>query len=124
MKLFPAIVHHDEGSAYGLTFPDLPGCFAASDDMDGIISAGADALSLWFEDQPDVKPTPIDKIDVPQGASLVLIPYIRRIRKVLKVNLSLHAHVVLAADAAAKKRGLTRSAFIAEAVMREVEGRH
>ena len=27
MKKYLAIVHHDEGSAYGVWFPDLPGCY-------------------------------------------------------------------------------------------------
>ncbi|WP_211248647.1 type II toxin-antitoxin system HicB family antitoxin, partial [Paenirhodobacter enshiensis] len=31
MRYYIAIVNHDEGHAYGLTFPDLPGAFAAAD---------------------------------------------------------------------------------------------
>ena len=31
--LYPVYVHKDEGSAYGLTFPDFPGCFSAADDL-------------------------------------------------------------------------------------------
>jgi predicted RNase H-like HicB family nuclease len=124
MKMFPAIVHHDEGSAWGLTFPDLPGCFAASDDADGIVAAGAEALSLWFEDQPEVQPTPFEKIATPPGTTLLLVPWIKPMRKVMKVNLSMQTHVVRAIDAAAKARGLTRSAFLAEAALAEIEGRH
>lgn len=62
MRYFTAIVHHDEGSAYGLTFPDLPGAFAASDDWAGISAAATEALDLWFEDQPDVAPASLDDI--------------------------------------------------------------
>jgi predicted RNase H-like HicB family nuclease len=29
MRLLTGTIHHDESSAYGLTFPDAPGCFAA-----------------------------------------------------------------------------------------------
>jgi predicted RNase H-like HicB family nuclease len=29
IRLFTGIIDHNEGSAYGITFPDVPGCFAA-----------------------------------------------------------------------------------------------
>ena len=31
MRTYYALVHKDVDSAYGVTFPDLPGCFAAAD---------------------------------------------------------------------------------------------
>ena len=62
MRYFTAIVHQDENSAYGLTFPDLPGCFAAADDWDGIPAAATEALDLWFEDEPDVVPASLEAI--------------------------------------------------------------
>ncbi|WP_171500827.1 type II toxin-antitoxin system HicB family antitoxin, partial [Acinetobacter guerrae] len=34
--LYPVYVHKDQDSAYGLTFPDLEGCFSAADDMQDI----------------------------------------------------------------------------------------
>lgn len=123
MKLYPAIVHHDENSAYGLTFPGVEGCFAASDDLDGLISAGAEALSLWFEDQPQVEPPLLSEVDT-DGHAVLLIPYVQPVRKSMKVNLSLPVGIVRAIDIAAKARGLTRSAFLAEAALAEIEGRH
>ena len=75
MRLFTGIIHHDEGSAYGITFPDAPGCFAAADDFAGAIAAGAEALALWFEDQPLVEPSPPEATD-PAGGTLVAVPYV------------------------------------------------
>lgn len=49
MKPYIAIVHKDSGSAYGLTFPDAPGCFSAADDMDDLFVNAAEALTLWTE---------------------------------------------------------------------------
>ena len=43
------VVHRDEGSAYGVSFPDAPSCFAAADDLDGLIPAAVEALTLWAE---------------------------------------------------------------------------
>ncbi len=76
MRLFTGIIHHDEGSAYGITFPDVPGCFAAAGDFAGVIAAGAEALSLWFEDQPLARPSPPETTDA-QGGTLVAIPYVQ-----------------------------------------------
>lgn len=123
MKLFPAIVHHDESSAYGLTFPRVEGCFAASDDLDGLIAAGAEALALWFEDQPLVEPPLLSEVEA-GGNAVLLIPYVQPVRKSMKINLSMQVGLVRAIDIAAKARGLTRSAFLAEAALAEIEGRH
>lgn len=123
MKLFPAIVHHDESSAYGLTFPGVEGCVAASDDLDGLIAAGAEALALWFEDQPLVEPPLLSEVEA-GGNAVLLIPYVQPVRKSMKINLSMQVGLVRAIDIAAKARGLTRSAFLAEAALAEIEGRH
>lgn len=59
MKPFVAIVHKDRDSAYGVTFPDAPGCFSASDDMDDLFANAAEALELWAEGlHEDGLPTP------------------------------------------------------------------
>ena len=44
-----AIVHKEGDTAYGLSFPDYPGCFAAADSWDKIPGAATEALDLWFE---------------------------------------------------------------------------
>jgi predicted RNase H-like HicB family nuclease len=49
MKPFVAIVHKERDSAYGVTFPDAPGCFSAADDMDDLFVNAAEALELWSE---------------------------------------------------------------------------
>lgn len=49
MKPYIAIVHKDRDSAYGLTFPDAPGCFSAADEMDDLFKNAAEALSGWFD---------------------------------------------------------------------------
>ncbi|MCZ4351521.1 type II toxin-antitoxin system HicB family antitoxin [Roseovarius aestuarii] len=77
-----AIVHKDDGGAFGLTFPELPGCFAAANTWDEILKAASEALDLWFEDQPDVQPTPFDEIrnrpdvaaELAAGGTLILVP--------------------------------------------------
>jgi len=49
MKPYIVIVHKDENSAYGMSFPDAPGCFSAADDIDDIFAMAAEALGGWTE---------------------------------------------------------------------------
>ena len=49
LKPYIAIVHKDLGSAYGMTFPDAPGCFSAADDLDQLFEMANEALIGWIE---------------------------------------------------------------------------
>lgn len=49
MKPYIAIVHKDPESAYGMTFPDAPGCFSAADEMDDLFVMASEALEGWTE---------------------------------------------------------------------------
>lgn len=53
MKPYIVIVHKDQGSAYGMTFPDAPGCFSAADEADDLFAAAREALELWAEGMRD-----------------------------------------------------------------------
>ena len=130
MRYYIALVHQDEGSAFGLTFPDLPGAFAAADDWAGIPAAATEALDLWFEDMPDVEPSPLDVIrnraDVNEaiaaGAVLLPVPYIPADTALERVNVSMERGLLRAIDETAKARGMTRSSFLASAARRELVG--
>lgn len=130
MKLYTAIVHKDTTSAYGLVFPDLPGCHAAADDWDDIPAAAAEALDLWFEDQPDVEPSSIEAIraredvaaSLAEGGSLMTIPYISADGAPERINVSIERGLLRSIDQTAKARGMTRSAFLAAAARHEITG--
>ena len=130
MRYFTAIIAKDEGSAYGLSFPDLPGCFAAADTWDGIPAAATEALDLWFEDMPDVEPSSLDTLRqrpdvadaVSAGAVIMAVPYIPADTTLERVNVSMERGLLRAIDQTAKGRGMTRSAFLASAARREIVG--
>lgn len=129
MRYYHALVRKDEDSAFGVEFPDLPGCFSASDDIEDVIPNAVEALSLWFEDQDEVEASPVEAIrsltaaDLADGAFLVMVPWIGRSSKPARVNISLDRAMLAAIDSAANSRRLTRSAFLAEAARNEIEGR-
>jgi predicted RNase H-like HicB family nuclease len=49
MKPYIGIVHKDQGSAYGITFPDAPGCFSAADEMDDLFAMAQEAIATWAD---------------------------------------------------------------------------
>ncbi|WP_066726524.1 type II toxin-antitoxin system HicB family antitoxin [Sphingomonas pituitosa] len=126
MKIYFAIVHKDADSAYGLTFPDLPGCFSAADTIEDLVKNAAEALDLWFEDADEVAPAEASAIaaahaaDLAEGAFLVAVPYIAKAGKAVRVNLSLDRGTLEAIDAAAAARHLTRSAWLTQAARNEI----
>lgn len=129
MQYFYAIVHKDEDSAFGVEFPDLPGCFSAADRIEDVMPNACEALELWFEDAESVTPRRLEDIreaaatDLAAGAFVIAVPRIRRSGKPVRANISLDAGMLDAIDKAAAERRLTRSAFLADAARNEIEGR-
>ncbi|MEQ1498324.1 MAG: type II toxin-antitoxin system HicB family antitoxin [Novosphingobium sp.] len=128
MQYFYAVVHKDEDSAFGVTFPDLPGCFSAADRMEDVLPGACEALELWFEDAAHVTPMRLDQVraqvatDLAEGAFLIAVPRIRRTGRVVRANISIDRGMLDAIDRVATERNLTRSAFLADAALKEIEG--
>ena len=129
MQYFYAIVHKDSDSAFGVTFPDLPGCFSAADAIDDVLPNACEALELWFEDADATQPRRLDEIrdlaavDLAEGAFIVAVPRITRTGRQVRANISLDRGMLDAIDRAATERSLTRSAFLADAARNEIERR-
>ncbi len=49
MNPYIVIIHKDKNSAYGMSFPDAPGCFSAADEMIDLFANAQEALELWYE---------------------------------------------------------------------------
>ena len=130
MKYFYAVVHKDDDSAYGVHFPDLPGCHSAADDLDKVLPNAIEAMELWLEDQPEPEASSVAAIrenaagDLAEGAFLIAVPRMTVSGKLARVNVSLDMGTLAAIDAAARARKLTRSAFLAEAARNEIQGMH
>jgi predicted RNase H-like HicB family nuclease len=130
MRSYYAIVHKDEDSAFGVSFPDLPSVFSAADTEDEIIANAVEALRLWAEDMELPSPSTLEIIrarpDVrealAEGAFVVRVPLIEDDTRVVRANVSFEAGMLRAIDETARKRGLTRAAFLASAARKEIEG--
>ncbi len=123
---YVAVIDKDPGSAYGVRFPEVPGCYSAADSFDDIVPNAIEALSLFFEDGEPAPPRGIEAVreevagSIAEGAVLMMIPYVRDRKRVVRVNLSLEKGFVDTLDEAARMRGMTRSAFVQKAATREI----
>jgi len=131
MKQFLAIVEKDEGSAFGVSFPDIPGCFSAADEEADILANAIEALELWAEDMVVPEPSPhgaiVARADVGEalkaGGYLISVPLIEKDTAVVRANLTFERGMLRAIDETARSRGLTRSAFLADAARRAIGAR-
>ena len=57
---FPVVLHKDKNSDYGVTVPDLPGCFSAGQSVDEALAMAKEAIELYLEQTiEDGKPVPL-----------------------------------------------------------------
>lgn len=132
---YVAIVHKDEASDYGVSFPDLPGCVSAGANVAEALSEARVALRLHLDGLADdgdpVLPPPrsIDDWladarfpDWARGHVLIttVAPSVFRGRTE-RVNITMDSGVLARVDEVARMRGVSRSRFLSEAALREAE---
>ena len=127
-----AVVHEDSG-AYGIAFPDFPGCVSGGKTLDDAMHRGHETLRAHIEAMiedgdrlpllrslDELKNDPAFREDVVDGVVMAL-PFDLPSRAV-RINISLDKALVDQIDDAASARGLTRSAFIAQAAREKITG--
>jgi predicted RNase H-like HicB family nuclease len=132
VKTYLALVEKDKDSAFGVRFPDIPGVFSAADNRDEIVPNAVEALQLWAEDMPLPAPSSHEDIvglaDIREalasGGYLISVPLIDNDTAVVRANVTFERGMLRAIDAAARERGITRSAFLASAARSEIEAKH
>lgn len=130
MRVFYAVVNKDEGSAYGVHFPDVPGCFSASDDTESLLANASDALICHLDGEEVPGARDIEEIreeskeDIKNGAFILAVPYVIPAARTVRANISLDEGTLNAIDVAARNLNMTRSVFIAHSSRREIEGRN
>ena len=124
MNVYYALIHKDSGSAYGVTFPDLPGCFSAADAETDIHAAAQEALVLYAQGEtgipqprsmPDLQADPAIKAELAAGAVLMAVPLIVVARRA-RYNVMLDVDLVAGVDRQARVAGTSRSEFLSAAL--------
>ena len=120
MVSFVAYIRKDEGSDYGVEFPDVPGCVTAGHTLDEARAMAAEALAghlamLDSEGEPVPVPSTIEALkDDPhrEGAVLVLVDLPADLLKAERVNVMIPRNLLGRIDAVS---GGNRSRFLVEA---------
>ena len=130
---YPVVIHKEQDSDYGVTVPDVPGCFSAGATMAEALDNVREALELHFEGlvadgEPLPQPQEIDVHAVnPDYAGGVwalvdfdVTPYLG---KAVRFNATLPEHLLARIDAYVKNHPeqKSRSGFLAEAALRVLQ---
>ncbi|MBK7354887.1 MAG: type II toxin-antitoxin system HicB family antitoxin [Propionivibrio sp.] len=122
---FPVVLHSDDGIRFGVTVPDLPGCFSAGDTFDEALDSVLEAIDLHLEglteDGADIPvPRPVaehrQNPDFAGGVWAVVEVNVSRFEgRAEKINITLPRRLLARIDRYAKEHGETRSGFLADA---------
>lgn len=125
---YPVVIHHEDGTAYGVTVPDIPGCFSAGDTVSEALTNTKEAieghLQLLAEDG-EVAPSASDVdvyFDDDEFAggrwALVDVDVTPFMGKAEKFTGTMPSIVLSAIEEQIKKgRAKNRSAFLTDAAM-------
>jgi predicted RNase H-like HicB family nuclease len=132
---YVAVIEKDESSAFGVWFPDVEGCFSAGETMEEAAANSAAALRQHVEavESAGRRVSAARSIDdvirdedvaasIEAGAILFAVPLLADAGRTVRINVSIDKALVDQIDAAATARGLTRSAFLAQAAREKIGG--
>lgn len=129
MRYNIGIIHKDEGSDYGISFPDFPGCVSAGADLDEVLRMGREALEGHvglMADEGEAVPEPSSMEAVladpdNRDGTPVLVPSPEVQAKSVRVNITLPETALRSIDDYAEANGFTRSGFLVIAAKRAME---
>lgn len=135
MKGYVALLHPPvDGSGWGVTFPDLPGCVSGGASFEAASEAAREALAghvamLRLERDPVPAPRSFEAMrtdtdvtdDLAQGAVAAFIRLDTVAAPKERINIMIDPVLLREADARARASGKSRSAMIEEALRERLE---
>ena len=124
MSNYIAIVHKDSKSDFSVSFPDFPGCITAGENIDEAKDMAEEALTFhiqgMFEDGDKLPfSSKLEEImndpDYADVTAFLVVTVPESKPRTVRVNITLSEMTLRQIDAAAKKRGMSRSSFLVHA---------
>jgi predicted RNase H-like HicB family nuclease len=123
---YPIVLHTDNGQDFGVTVPDLPGCFSAGSSVEAAIENAREAILCHAEGMildNETVPLPSEIVDLSNfnpEVGTALIAYadvdIEAIRGPAKrINITIKQANLEIIDIRARARGMNRSEYLAYA---------
>jgi predicted RNase H-like HicB family nuclease len=127
---YPIYIHKDPDSDYGVTVPDIPGCFSAGDTMEEAILNATEAIECHIEglliDGEDY-PTPktieyhLQDPDFSNGFwGIAPVDITKLSGKTKRINITVPERLLSRIDAQAAKLGENRSSFLVAAALEQI----
>ncbi|MEN8236821.1 MAG: type II toxin-antitoxin system HicB family antitoxin [Pseudomonadota bacterium] len=125
MTEYIALLHKDEDSDYGVSFPDFPGCITAGSTMEEARKMAQEALAAHLQfmlEEGDKIPEPSSLERIAhnpeyEGAAIFVVtaPI-----KTKRINITMHESTLREIDKYVREHSLSRSAFLADAAMHRI----
>jgi len=132
---YPVLIHKESNTEYGVTIPDIPGCFTAGKTIDEALKNLQEAVECYYEGE-EINTAPeasniddlmSDKDLFTDGGfwALADLDFSFLSKKTVRVNITVPEYKLAMIDKKAKSMNLSRSAFLvasAEAVAELTQG--
>ena len=133
MANYIAIVHKEASTDFGVSFPDFPGCITAGQNVDEAKDSAQEALALHVQgmiEDGDQLPIPSKLEDIMADADyadavaylVIAVPDAKP--RTVRVNITVPEMTLKQIDAAAKKRGMSRSSFLVHLAQNAIHSNH
>ncbi|MFO8163362.1 MAG: type II toxin-antitoxin system HicB family antitoxin [Desulfatiglandales bacterium] len=130
MGNYIAIVHKESKTDFGVSLPDFPGCITAGKNIDEAKNMAQEALALHIrgmledgEQLPD--PSRLEEImsdpDYANAIAYLVVSVPDTRPRTVRVNVTVPEMTLKQIDAAAKKRGMSRSSFLVHAEQNAIQ---
>jgi predicted RNase H-like HicB family nuclease len=127
---YPVLIHKESSSDFGVTVPDLPGCYSAGATMDEALESAQEAVLTHIEglmmDQEAI-PTPSNVESLlpewnEKGAVWALVPVDLSVlsKRAKRVNITVPENLLRKIDAFALKDGDSRSGLLVTAALQYI----
>lgn len=124
---YPVVIHKDKSSDYGVTVPDLPGCYSAGETMEEALTNAVEAIECHLEGLlfdgdaiPEAQPVEVHQKNrrFASGTwALVSVDLSKLASKAKRINITLPERVLALVDEQAKREGESRSGLLARAAL-------
>ena len=130
---YPVLIHKDADSDYGVSVPDLPGCFSAGETLEDALENAEEAVlthveGLLADDDPVPQPNTLEKLkestnDPIAVWAIISVDFSKLSQKAKRVNITVPERLLSKIDSFAEKEGETRSGFLVSAAMEYMSSR-
>jgi predicted RNase H-like HicB family nuclease len=128
MTEYVALIHKENDSDFGVSFPDFPGCVTAGSTLNEARAMAEEALSFHIEgmiEDGEAIPGPSSLDDVMKARenrdAVAVLVDARQHDRVVRVNVTIPESDLRAIDSYAQNHGLSRSGLLVKAAKLAIE---